>query len=69
MSYAKEERHAYYLLHKELVAKQSRAWYGSNRDRVLARTKARREADPTKDRRHQIKRLYGITYQEYEAIL
>ena len=59
------------------------AWYLRNRPRALAASKARREADPIghnayrrawskanpdKVRRKNLKKLYGITVQEYDAM-
>jgi hypothetical protein len=77
---------------QEYVKEKHRAYYLKNRERVLARIKAQREADPEafkakkaeqarkrraanpeRERRNaralQIKNKYGITLEEYDAIL
>lgn len=64
---------ARYQRNKDRVAKQSRAWKESNRDRVnelgrawYAKNKERRH---TSDRRSYLQRAYGLTIEQYDAML
>lgn len=50
-------------------AAETRAYYRANRDRVIARERARYEADPKRNKNYQLRHKYGITIQDFNAML
>lgn len=65
----KEYRRKYYLAHKERMRQQGRDWYRKNRASKLAVGKAWRERNPERGRSNQLKRLYGLSLEAFDAIL
>ena len=50
-------------------AAETRAYYAANRDRVIAREKARRDADKNIVRAYRLRTKYGMTLQDFEAMV
>jgi hypothetical protein len=65
----KEYRRRYYLKHREKALKQGRDWYKRNRSRKLEVCKRWRTNNPDRQRKSQARRLYGITYEDYDSML
>lgn len=70
---AKANHRNYYLRHKERLAAQQKIWVAANREKVRAANRARRKKNPQKahehDLRHRLKKDYGITREQFDAML
>lgn len=68
----KTKRAAYYRANKDKAIARSREWAITNRDRVRAYQKQWKKDNPEKqralNRRSWLKRFYGLTVEEWEAM-
>ena len=62
-------RNATQRRYRERNKHKEREYLSNNRDRINARERARRAADPTINRKYHLKKLYGITPAQFDALL
>lgn len=65
----KEYRQLYYKLNKKRQQHLSKIWYETHKEQRLASCRAWRKANHTRNRLNQVKRLYGLSGEEYTAML
>jgi hypothetical protein len=61
-------RRRYYRDNKELERKRNRSYYKRNRKKILGEYRRRYSEDPYVYRLKEVRRKYGITEEEYEAL-
>lgn len=63
-----KRHHAYRAAHREEIAARGHAHYIAHRAEIAARDRRYREAHPGARRKINLKRQYGMTIEQYEAI-
>lgn len=54
---------------KDCKKRNTRKWYGDNRERQQEYERKRRQDDPDRDRRMNYRKKYGITLERYDEML
>ena len=65
----RESYKAYYETNKEVILARGKEYRASNRDKIKTKNARYNAANPDKMKANHVKQKYGLTLEEYEALL